>query len=126
MSVKIIKYSNRFKLGIIKEIEENGLSISECQLKYGIRGSQTIQNWLNKYGKNHLLNKVVRIETMDEKDELKHLREENKRLKIAYAELSLHHKCSEAVIEISDEMFGLDFKKKYEQELLKHSVQKKK
>ncbi len=63
---------------------------------------------------------------MNEKEELKRLREENKRLKIAYAELSLHHKCSEAVIRVSDEMFGLDLKKKYEQELLKNSVKKKK
>ncbi len=108
---KTFRYSTCFKLSIIQEIEENGLSISDCQRKYGIKGGSTIQYWLKKYGKNHLLNKVIRVETMNERDELKRLQEENKRLKIAYAELSLHHKCSEVVIEVSDEMFGLGLKK---------------
>ena len=42
---------------------------------------------------------------------------ENKALKEAYAELALNHKCSEKVIEVADEMFNLDLKKKYEHEL---------
>lgn len=58
------------------------------------------------------------METRDELDELKRLRSENKALKEAYAELVLNHKCSEKVIEVADEMFNLDLKKKYEHELL--------
>ena len=57
------------------------------------------------------------METRDELDELKRLRSENKALKEAYAELVLNHKCSEKVIEVADEMFNLDLKKKYEREL---------
>ena len=51
------------------------------------------------------------MSAVEERDELGRLREEVKQLKIAYAELALHHKLSESVIEISDEMFGLDLKK---------------
>lgn len=54
---------------------------------------------------------------METRDELKRLRAENKALKEAYAELALNHKCSEKVIEVADEMFNLDLKKKYEREL---------
>ena len=57
------------------------------------------------------------METRDELDELKRLRSENKALKEAYAELVLNHKWSEKVIEVADEMFNLDLKKKYEREL---------
>ncbi len=121
-----IRYSDCFKLNVVKEIEEQGLSLSECSRKYGIKGGSTVRSWIKKYGKNHLLNKVIRIETMNERDELKRLKEENKRLKIAYAELSLNHKCSETVIEVADKMFGTDLKKKYAQELLKNSVKKQK
>jgi len=113
----IKRYSNCFKLQVVEEIEVNGLSIGECRLKYGIGGAATIQIWLRKYGKQHLLNKIIRVETREEIDELKRLRAENKALKEAYAELSLHHKCSEKVIEVADEMFDLNLKKKYEQEL---------
>ena len=117
MSKKTYRYSDCFKLSVITEIEKNGLTIQEARLKYGIKGGATIQKWLVKFGKNHLLNKVVRVETKDECNELKRLRDENQKLKIAYAELAIDHKLSEMVIQKADELMGLELKKKYEQEL---------
>ena len=64
------------------------------------------------------------METKDERNELKRLRDENKKLKIAYAELAIDHKLSEKVLETADEMMGLDLKKKYELELLQKSKKK--
>ena len=52
------------------------------------------------------------------------LRNENKNLKIAYAELAIDHKLSEKVLEKADEMMGLDLKKKYEQALSQKSKKK--
>ena len=125
MTKTTIRYSTCFKLQVLEDIEKKGLSISSCQRKYGISGGSTIQKWIKKFGKQHLLNKIVRVETRDETDELKRLRKEVKALKLSYAELSLHHKCSEAVIEVADEMFGLELKKKYAQELSVYSKEKK-
>lgn len=124
MSKKTYRYSDCFKLSVVTEIERNGLTIQEARLKYGIKGGSTIQKWLVKFGKNHLLNKVVRVETKDERNELKRLRDENKKLKIAYAELAIDHKLSEKVLEKADEMMGLDLKKKYEQALSQKSKKK--
>ena len=124
MSKKTYRYSDCFKLSVVAEIEKNGLTIQEARLKYGIKGGSTIQKWLVKFGKNHLLNKVVRVETKDERNELKRLRDENKKLKIAYAELAIDHKLSEKVLEKADEMMGLDLKKKYEQALSQKSKKK--
>jgi Transposase and inactivated derivatives len=121
-----IRYSNCFKRTVVESIEKEGLGIEEARHRYGIAGTNTIQLWIREFGKNELLNKVVRVSTVEERDELSRLREENKRLKIAYAELALHHKLSESVIEISDEMFGLDLKKKYAQALSKHTKTEKK
>jgi hypothetical protein len=56
---------------------------------------------LREYGKRDLLNKVVRVETMEERDELKRLREELKALKPAYADLTPAHKCSGKCIEVA-------------------------
>ena len=125
MTKKTIRYSNCFKLQVVEDIEKRGLSINSCRLKYGISGGATIQKWIKSFGKHHLLNKIVRVETREETDELKRLRKEVAALKAAYAELSLHHKCSEAVIEVADEMFGLELKKKYAQELSVYSKEKK-
>ena len=118
MSKKTYRYSDCFKQSVVLEIEKNGLTIQEARLRYGIGGGETIQKWLVKFGKHHLLNKVVRVETKDERNELKRLRDENQKLKIAYAELAIDPKLSEKVIEKADELFGLDLKKKYDQELL--------
>jgi transposase-like protein len=119
------RYSDCFKLQVVEEIEKNGLTMEDCRRKYGITGGDTIHKWLRKYGKHHLLNKIVRVETREEIDELKRLRAENKALKEAYAELALHHKCSEKVIEVADELFNMDLKKKYEQELSLYFKKKK-
>ena len=107
----LIRYSTCFKLQVVEEIEKNGLTLEGCRRKYGISGTSTIQYWLQQYGKQHLLNKILRVETREEKDELKRLRAEIKALKQAYAELALEHKCSEKVIEVSDDLFGTDLKK---------------
>ena len=120
------RYSNSFKRSIVEAIEKEGLSLESARHRYGIGGSSTIQSWIRKFGKNELLNKVVEVKTLEERDELTRLRAENKQLKIAYAELALKHKLSESVIETSDEMFGTDLKKKYVQELSKNTNTKKK
>lgn len=124
MSRKIIRYSDCFKRSVVLEIEKDGLTIQQARDRFGIAGTNTVQRWLKKYGRNHLLNKVVRVETRDEIDELKRLREENERLKIAYAELAIDHKLSEKVIEKADEVFGLELKKNYEQALSQKSKKK--
>lgn len=124
MSRKIIRYSDCFKQSVVLEIEKNGLTIQQARDRFGISGTNTIQRWLKKYGRHHLLNKVVRVETKDERSELKRLRDENKKLKIAYAELAIDHKLSEKVLEKADEMMGLDLKKKYEQALSQKSKKK--
>jgi transposase len=68
------RYSDCFKLQVVEEIEKNGLTMEDCRRKYGITGGDTIHKWLRKYGKQHLLNKIVRVETREEIDELKRLR----------------------------------------------------
>ncbi|HEX9253179.1 MAG TPA: transposase [Ignavibacteriaceae bacterium] len=126
MQKKCYRYSLCFQQSVVQAIEKDGLSISEARRRYNIAGGQTIQNWVRKFGKNHLLNKVITVSTLSERDELSRLKTELKTLKIAYAELSMDHKCSEKVIELADEMFGMDLKKKYEQELSQNSVKQSK
>lgn len=122
-----VRYSDCFKLSIVEEIERNGLSIENCRRKYGIGGSTTIQKWLKKYGKNHLLNKIVRVETIDEIQELKALKKELRALKEAYAEVSLENKVFKTYLEIYGEETGKsdEIKKKLEQELSKYFPKQK-
>ena len=123
-----IRYSDCFKRSVIEEIEKNGLSIEECRRKYAIGGATTIQKWLKMYGKNHLLNKIVRVETIDEIQEIKALKKEIKALKEAYAEMTIEKKVYETYLQVYGEETGRseEIKKKLEQELSKYFPRKNK
>ena len=101
-----VRYSDCFKKSAIEEIKKNGLSIEDCRWKYAIGGATTIQKWLKMYGKNHLLNKIVRVETIDEIQEIKALKKEIKALKEAYAEMAIEKKVYETYLQVYGEETG--------------------
>jgi transposase len=111
----VIKYSICFKQKVVREIEEEGLTYGQAARRYGIKGAGTICSWIKKFGRTHLLNQVIRIETMDERDRIKQLEEENKKLKIALADSLMEKRCLEVVIEEGDKQFNLGLKKKLDE-----------
>lgn len=120
----IIRYSISFKQKVVKEIEEEGLSYSEVMRRYGITGGETIRKWVIKFGKNHLLNKVVRVEMKGEKDRVKELEAEVKKLKIALADATLAKGALETLIEVVNEHYQTDVKKNLGQQPLSGHQQK--
>jgi transposase-like protein len=116
-----IRYSISFKQMVVKEIEE-GKSIEEQRKKYDIRGGQTIQNWVKTFGKNHLLTKIVRVETMDERNRIKHLEEENKKLKLALADAYMAKECLEGLVKMADKEYQTDLKKNFGDRLPNNTV----
>jgi transposase-like protein len=109
---KILRYSTAFKQKIVEEIESGEISVYGASNKYGIRGSNTIQQWIKKLGKNHLLAKVVRIEMSDERDKIKELEKEKQALESALAQAQLKIMALETTVEFAKENYGLDLKKK--------------
>jgi transposase-like protein len=109
---KTIRYSIGFKQMIVKEVEE-GSSMEFVRKKYDIGGGATIQKWIRCFGKHHLLNKIIRVETMNEKDRLKQLEQDNKKLKLALADAYMAKECLEGVIRMADEEYKTDLKKNF-------------
>lgn len=109
----VVRYSLSFKQRVIREMEEQGLTKAEISRKYGIKGVGTVHKWICKFGKNNLLNKNIRIETMEEKDRLKQLQEEIKRLKLALADSVLAQRGLEVVIEEANKEYKTDLKKSF-------------
>jgi len=113
-----IRYSEAFKLQVLREIEAGRFETRGAAYRaYGIRGQGTIERWAVKYGKNHLVGKVVRVETAKEVSELKRLRQRVKDLEKALADERLGHMLSQAYLEIACETAGIEdvdaFKKKH-------------
>jgi transposase-like protein len=107
----LIRYSISFKRKVVREIEEEGLGISEVSRRYGIKGGSTVQQWVKKFGKNHLLSKIVRVEMKGEQDRVKELEAEIKKLKIALADTTMENRVLEILIEEVNKHYQTDVKK---------------
>lgn len=120
---KHYRYSEAFKIQVISELESGKFScIDQARRQYGIAGSETIGKWLRKYGRNHLLPKVIRVEKPEETNQLKQLKQEVHQLKEALADTHVDGLLYKAHFEILCEEMGIDpeeYKKKLGIELPK-------
>lgn len=109
----IIRYSLAFKQKVVREIESGQISLEKVRKKYDIGGGSTIQSWLKKFGKNHLLAKVVRVEMKDETDKLKQQAQQIQQLESALAKAHLKTICLESLLECVEEHYQIDVKKNF-------------
>lgn len=116
---KVYRYSEAFKLQVVHAIEQGELSISEAKVKYGIKGSQTIQYWIKRMGKNHLLNRMVRIETPEQMDQSKLLKKRIAELERALAQTQLECLQSESYLRLACEQLGVELEKFKKKEISK-------
>ncbi len=111
-----VSYSEAFKQQVVEQMSSGKFaSISEAQRAYGIRGMTTIQKWLKKYGKEDLLPKRIRIETMAERDELKEAKKRIRDLEKALSDSHMDYCLERAFLEIACKKIGTtreDLKKK--------------
>ena len=110
------RYSDAFKRQVVEAIEQEGYTHPQAARLYGCSQS-SIHRWLKEYGKNHLLNKKVRIETMDEVDRIEELTKEMAKLKAALADAHIDQAMLENHLALACQRLGVDpeaFKKKHD------------
>ena len=111
-----IRYSEAFKRQVVEEIERGRhATIGAAKRAYGIKGSGTVPGWVRKYGRDDLLPKRVRIESLEERDELKEARKRIRELEAAVADAHIDHCLEKAYLHVACERMGVDpedFKKK--------------
>jgi transposase-like protein len=83
-----IRYSEAFKMAVVRELEEEDLPFVQVRRKYGIKGGQTIQKWVWRYG-NGTRGKRIRVEKPEEINEMKQLKDRVRRLERALADANL-------------------------------------
>jgi transposase-like protein len=113
MAKDTVRYSSAFKSKIVSEIERGKHSILSARRMYDIAGKGTVANWIRQLGKNHLIGKVVRVETLDERSKLKQLHDDKQRLESALANEHLRVLALENMLELASRDLGVDLKKKY-------------
>ncbi len=112
----VIRYSMSFKRQVVSELESGRFdSIGQVSEHYGITGSETVRNWLRKFGRNHLCPKVIRVEKPNEQDQVRQLKKQIKQLKEALGQTQAENVINQEFLKIACEEMGQDvdaFKKK--------------
>jgi transposase-like protein len=124
MGQRVIRYSEAFKMQVIQDLESGVVpSVAAARKRYGIRGGATIQYWLRKYGRNHLINKVIEVKTPKDLDEVKELKQRVRELERALAQTQVRAVLNESFYEVVCEEHGITdpeaHKKKLESKLWK-------
>ena len=116
MAVTRVRYSEAFKRQVVGELEQGGhRSLHSACRAYGIGATTTVSSWVRRYGREDLLPKNVRVETMKERDELKEARKRIRDLEAAVADAHIDHCLEKAYLHIACDRMGVDpddFKKK--------------
>jgi transposase-like protein len=109
---RIIKrYSMAFKQKVVSELESGKFTVSDVRRLYDITGGSTIDHWRRKLGKSDTQSHVVRIEMKDERDKLKALEVEKRKLESALAQAHLKIITLESTIKVLEEERGSVVKK---------------
>ena len=110
-----IRYSEAFKMEVVRELEEGGLAFDAVSMKYGIKGAMTVSKWVRKYG-NGTRGKVIRVENPGEINELKRLTGRVRKLESALADANIEAALERAYTRLACQRAGITdveaFKKK--------------
>ncbi len=122
MHRQVLRYSEAFKLQVVNDLESGVVeSVAAARERYGVRGGETVENWLKKYGRDHLRNRIVRVETPQDGDQIKALKKRIRDLEKALAATQVNAVLSEAYYQIVCEEHGVEdpeaFKKKLDARL---------
>lgn len=118
MGAQIIRYSEAFKRKIVEALEKGELgNQAEARQRYGIGGKSTIHGWIRKYGKNHLVAKVVKVESMKERDQIKQFKRRIRELEKALAETKVEQVLDRAYFEVLCEEMGIEDPTEYKKKL---------
>ena len=112
-----ISYSEAFKRQVVEEIDRGRHKSPQAAMRaYGIKGAATVDKWVRKYGREELLPKRIRIETMKEIDELKEARKRIRILEAAVADAHIDCCLEKGFLRAACDRMGVtpdEFKKKH-------------
>ena len=110
-----IRYSESFKMAVVRELEGGEMPFDRIRQKYGIKGSSTVQKWARKYG-NGDLGKLIRVEKPNEVRERDAMKQRIKALEKALADAHIDLAIERACTRVACERAGIkdiaEFKKK--------------
>jgi transposase-like protein len=113
---EVVRYSEAFKLRLVEDVAGGKYqSLEEARRRNGIRGASTLNKWIKRYGREDMLPKRIRVETMNGIDELQAARSRIRELEAALADTHMEYCLESAFPDIACKRLGTsveEFKKK--------------
>jgi transposase-like protein len=104
---EVVRYSEAFKLRLVEEVAAGKYaSLEEARRRNGIHGTGTLVKWIKKYGREDILPKRIKVETMREIDELKEARKRIGELEAALADAHMDYCLESAFLDIACKRLG--------------------
>ena len=113
--MKVIRYSNAFKMQAVREVEAGEFCAEAVQRKYSIKGKGTVMRWVRQWGSGRY-GKIIRVEKAHEVNETAQLRSELRRVKEALADTHMELALEQAFLAVACEELDQsleEFKKKH-------------
>jgi transposase-like protein len=107
------QFSESFKRKKVQELESGQTKIADLCRQYDINRS-SLYKWLNKYGNMATKKERLIIETESDTRQLIALKKQIAELKMMLAEKQIQIDFKDKMIEIAEEMYHVDIKKKFE------------
>jgi transposase-like protein len=111
-----LRYSQAFKLQVVQELESGVFDCPRAASQhYGIKGATTVRDWLRRFGKDHLLRKLVRVEAVGEADRVAKLHRRVEELERALGQSAAERLLAEQYLKLACGRLGEEveaFKKK--------------
>ena len=104
------RYSEAFRMQVVREYEQEGASLNALQKRYGV-SHPTLQKWIKKYSLQGLRHQLMIIQTVEEQDQMKVLQERNQQLEKLVAQLSLDKLMLESTLAVIEHEYSIDVKK---------------
>lgn len=113
-------YSMSFKLQVVQEVEQTGISLSAVSAKYGIQGGDTVRQWIKKFGTfnreyqrsiamertkdQYLLELEQKIKVLEQQKATLEKQVHDSELKVAFVDL---------LVDMAEEEFKIPIRKKF-------------
>jgi transposase-like protein len=110
-----IRYSEAFKMQVVRELETGTINIDQTRRKYGIGACASIRHWVRKYG-NGSVGRIIRVEKPEERNQIEQIKRRVRALEQALADTNIDLALERQYTRLACERAGIkdvaEFKKK--------------
>ena len=106
-------FSEEFKRKKVREIEQQITTIAQVSRQYEVR-EDSVSKWMAKYGQHYMKRERTIVESQSDTVKIAALKAQVAELQRIIGEKQVQLEFKDKIIELAEEVYGVDIKKKFE------------